>query len=294
MKESYISAMDYSFLKVRRDVKWYVDPFPYAVIDDFLPLEIFQKLRGALDEARQKINLQVKFNTDAESKEVFTDKNLPSEALQLIEIMGSEDFKKILSEYCHIKREKIISMLDTPGYSGLSPFHISQKGDFLGAHVDHSVLQYTDLVHFANTIYYCSDDWHESWGGQTLLFSSYGTTIKTLIEPKPNRLLIFIHSSTSFHGASKYYGPVERRTFYHDYYVKKSEMGELAKALKSSFKVNFRHVEHSTTFLPYIPFGLSSFKVSSILSRRNIIYLYYYFIYIIKRGIMKASSSCRN
>jgi Rps23 Pro-64 3,4-dihydroxylase Tpa1-like proline 4-hydroxylase len=74
-----------------------------------------------------------------------------------------------------------------------------KTGGLLGAHVDHShSANDNKLLHVANAIFYVSQKWDEAWGGETLLFNSTGFKIIKKISPKPNRLILFIHSSTSF------------------------------------------------------------------------------------------------
>jgi hypothetical protein len=73
------------------------------------------------------------------------------------------------------------------------------------------------------------------------------------VECRPNRLLIFLHTSQSFHGVSRLTGnEIPRFTVYMDYYAKVAELSLLntqTKAYQSDFLPLFW--KHRTTFVPF-------------------------------------------
>ena len=50
-------------------------------------------------------------------------------------------------------------------------FHQMSEGGYLGSHVDHSSIDEDD-VHILNCIFYISEDWDSSWGGDTVFSTS--------------------------------------------------------------------------------------------------------------------------
>ncbi len=258
--------------------KWNSYPFPYIVIDNFLPLHQFEQLSEELDSFSNAV--QCTFKSSLERKTIYHNTPVKNYAQELIDLMGSTRIKGLISQ--RIGEIDILSLSETKDYSGYSPFHITENNGFLGSHVDHSYIQAGTYRHIANSIFYASNSWQEGWGGHTIFFSSNGLLQKTLIEPIPNRLVLFIHTANSFHGVSKYLSAnnIKRRTFYHDYYVHESDILLAMENLNCNRKSKLKHTFHTTTFIPSIPFGLNYFNFSSFLHKSNLKYLPQYLIYL--------------
>ncbi len=261
--------------------KWKSNPYPYCIIDNFLSPDEFNRLQIELNSISN--NLQNSFKTPLEEKSIYRDSTLKKEAKNIIKIMGSNKIKNIISN--QINSSKIISFSETVNFSGYSPYHITKNNGCLGSHVDHSFINEGEFRHVANTIFYASDGWEKDWGGQTILFSKNGLKQVVNIEPIPNRLIIFIHTANSFHGVSLYKSSssIERRTFYHDYYVHESEIDKVMYFLNRNRIDKLTHSSHGTTFIPFIPYGLKNINFKKLLSAKNFEYLLPYFIYLINR-----------
>ena len=158
------------------------------------------------------------------------------------------------------------------------------EGGILGSHVDHSHSKNGDL-HVANSIFYASPEWNPSWGGETLLFSSTGLKIIKKISPISNRLILFIHSSTSFHGVNKISAPsgVCRNTYYMDYYIDDRQLSQMHKALKTKGSKNLVYSFHTTSFVPFFPLGIKSFRIKSIFMKNTYPYLKVFLKYLLAR-----------
>lgn len=221
--------------------------------------------------------------TPLETKSIYKNTFCKKIAKELIKTMGSNELKEIISQ--QIGDVELISMGDKIGYEGYSPYHITNNNGCLGSHVDHSYIENGNFRHVANTIFYASNRWEKGWGGETILFSRNGLRKKVLIEPIPNRLVIFIHTANSFHGVQKYLSTdkTERRTFYHDYYVKEGNIKIVMDKLNINRKSKLTHSFHGTTFIPLCPFGLEQLKFKIILNPKNIKYMPTYIIYLTNR-----------
>ena len=262
--------------------KWIMEPFPYCVIDNFLSEENFKQLNIELDITNNIV--QRAFKTSLENKLIFKDTDMKDNVKKLVHKMGSLEIKNVISEI--IGKKNIISMRDFEGYGGYSPYHITENNGFLGAHVDHSSINDGKFCHIANTIFYASNRWEKDWGGNTILFSRNGFSKKVEIEPIPNRLIFFIHTANSFHGVSRYYSDlkIERRTFYHDYYVTRREIKEVMNKINFERKRNLIHSTHGTTFVPFLPFGVNDIKLKKFFNFNNFRYLPTYFLYYFNRA----------
>lgn len=119
------------------DVQWTLDPFPHAIIDDFLPKEIFDLIPKNLKNVDNFNDVKKEFSSHVEyKKKVFGNKDL-SENLKLpIDILGSKKIKKIFEKYVNVTN--IISLNDWNNYGGYFPFYLVKTNGLLGTHVDHS------------------------------------------------------------------------------------------------------------------------------------------------------------
>jgi hypothetical protein len=154
-----------------------------------------------------------------------------------------------------------------------------KKNGLLGSHVDHSHSDKGKL-HIANSIYYASPMWDESWGGETLLLNSSGTQILKKITFRPNRLVLFVHSAKSFHAVSKVSCPnnIRRNTYYMDYYTDDGNLKTIYNNVK-----NLTYSFHTTTFVPFFPLGLKSFKIKYFFKKSTYGYLIILTKYILNR-----------
>lgn len=265
-----------------------LEPFPHIVIDDFLPKEVFEQISYTiLNNEKNFKDVKSIYNTPLEfGKKTYNDTNLNRNLKIPIEIMGGDIFKKIIKSF--FGKANIISLTDIENYGGYSPFHVMHNKGFLGSHIDHSRSIHGDF-HVANSIFYASPKWSINDGGETILFNHNGLVIKKLILPKPNRLIIFLHTAETFHGVNTISDSSKnkRYTYYMDYYIKKDDL----KFNKLNFNINKynpKYCDHDTTFIPFFPIGLKSFRLKSILNLRLVFkYIYAYFKYLFNKSFKK-------
>tara|TARA_B110000285_G_C15016405_1_gene559286 strand:+ start:269 stop:1141 length:873 start_codon:yes stop_codon:yes gene_type:complete len=267
-------------------IDWKADPFPHAIVDNFLSPEVFSRITNSLNDLKNLKDIKKKFSTYIESnKEVYGDKDLNKILKLPINILGGIEIKKKFENFFNI--DHISSLTDEPDYGGYYPFHIMKKDGILGSHVDHSHSSKNKL-HVANSIYYVSPKWEASWGGETLLLNSSGTKILKKILPSPNRLILFIHSAKSFHAVNKISCPdnVRRNTYYIDYYTNDKNLNIVYNNVK-----NLTYSFHSTTFIPFFPLGLKSFKIEYFFKRSTYKYLLILLKYIFNRLFLNYKTS---
>ena len=257
---------------------WNDEPYPYLIIDNFLPTEEYRQLSIELDETEKQIRKS--FRTPLERKTIYSNISLKENARRFVSLMSSDEIKSMITE--KINCSQIISLGELHNNEGISPFHVTHNDGYLGSHIDHSCVKKGFYRHIANTIFYASSAWDESWGGNTILFSKNGFFQKELISPIPNRLIVFIHTANSFHGVSKYKSHlnIERRSFYHDYYIPESDIDNVISYLNTRKSKRLTHTFHTTTFIPFFPFGINKFSIFEIFNIKNIIYFPPYLIYL--------------
>ena len=237
-------------------------PFPHAIIDDFFPNDVFKNISSVKNDEIEDLKRTNLTSLELNKKEFGITGT--SKAFRIpIEIMGMGNGKKLFSKF--MPESKIITLASHKDFGGYYPYHQSTRKGLLGAHVDHSNLD--GNIHFSNSIFYSHKQWKKEWGGETILFNSTGLKPEVYIEPKPNRMILFIHSNTSFHGVNRILCPDEviRKTYYMDYYINPSDIPLLNDNLrKSGLKKGLKFTHHTTTFIPFFPLGIKSFKLDSI------------------------------
>jgi len=255
------------------DIKWELNPFPHAIIDNFLPEEIFLNLKKEFKLFEDPQNITKKFKTYLEfNKQAYGEKNLTNLLKYPVDILGGKSFIKLLQK--HIGDIKITSLNKWEDYGGYYPLHQMGNEGMLGSHVDHSHYK-KNYLHFANSIYFFSPVWEKYWGGEILLFNKMGLHKVKEVKPLPNRLVIFIHSANSFHGVNKINCPrnLKRLSFYMDYYINISNLIKLEKSFKNNNFQKIKYFPHVTTFVPFFPLGLTSFKIKYLFNKSNYFYL---------------------
>ena len=79
-----------------KKIRWNNYPFPHVVIDNFLPKNKYDELIIELDNTNNLI--QEKFNTHLENKTIFKDIFSKRNVKEIIQVMGSEEIKSVISK----------------------------------------------------------------------------------------------------------------------------------------------------------------------------------------------------
>ena len=245
-------------------------PMPHVIIDNFLPEEDFRDLREQLNNLDNTKKTHADWNTSIENKKTtHTIEELEKFKINPIEIMAGTNLIKIISDYMGFN--EIVPLTNFSDFGGVAYYHKMQPGAHLGSHVDHSSIA-KGHVHVANAIYYV----HEKWtiGGETTFYDFGGLALRTQIEPKPNRMVIFLHDSQAFHGVKRVFEP--RESFYMGYFIR-SEIFE-NQALNCFNKTGYhgKWFRHGVAFVPFFPDGLRSFQFRSFREKELFRYLRVY------------------
>jgi hypothetical protein len=271
-----------------RSAKLLRNPFPHYIIDNFLPPETFADLVNAV--LAQQALLKRQFETSLEAgKSVHGNEGMNAAANIPIKLLGGEFGSKLIGELFGI--EGVSSMFDRPNFGGYYPFHQMSTGGLLGSHIDHSFS--TDRqIHVANCLFYASPHWPEEWGGETILFDRTGLREIVRVQPKPNRLLVFLHSSLAFHGVDVVKCPSshKRMSYYMDYYAsKENTCNAYARDQNTPSSGRIRTWKHGTIFVPFCPLGKFQFPDFSSAKRlkSEAVYVFHYVKYLLGKMFSK-------
>jgi Rps23 Pro-64 3,4-dihydroxylase Tpa1-like proline 4-hydroxylase len=169
-------------------------PFPHAVIDDFLPEQVAAEL---LREFPSPAQIEWDRYQDAGHSDKL--------ATSVPERMGPFT-RHLLAE---LNSGAIIEFLETlSGIEGLIPdphlvgggLHQIEPGGFLDVHADFNVHQWLRLDRRLNLIVYLNPDWKEEYGGHLELWNAGMSSCVQRVLPVFNRCVIFSTSDVSFHG----------------------------------------------------------------------------------------------
>jgi Rps23 Pro-64 3,4-dihydroxylase Tpa1-like proline 4-hydroxylase len=169
------------------------DPFPHAVIDDFLPEET---LNTVLDEFPGSKQIDwIDFDGDVQKKlGSKTEEQMGPFTRFLMYQLNSATFIKFLEKLTGIE-----GLIPDPHFWGGGLHQIKSKG-FLKVHSDfnfHPVLKVDRRI---NLLIYLNKDWDESYGGELQFWDRDVSKCEKKIMPLFNRCVLFNTTDFSFHG----------------------------------------------------------------------------------------------
>jgi hypothetical protein len=197
---SFQAALKRRFEKLCTDVEHLgqkyqsAQPFPFIVIDDFLPDDIAEAVANAVPDKASPDWTKLPTD-DQRGKRVLVDESrLPIPARALIQELNAGYFLRFLESLTGIP--ELIS--DTKLVGG--GLHMIERGGKLSVHVDFSHHPTNGLNRRLNLLLYLSRNWQESYGGHLEFWSRDITSSEQKILPIFNRCAIFSTSPISYHG----------------------------------------------------------------------------------------------
>lgn len=169
------------------------DPFPHAVIDDFLPAEVLepvlQQFPGPGDVAWEE------FAVEQHRKLAFANvEELDPACRDFLHFMNTS----IMLEFLE-KLTGITGLISDPWYVGGGLHQIIPGGE-LGVHADFNYSTRLKLDRRLNLLIYLNQDWEEAYGGHLELWDRAMTHCVKKVLPVFNRCVVFSTTSYSFHG----------------------------------------------------------------------------------------------
>jgi len=169
-------------------------PFPYVVLDDFLPSDL--AIRSALAFPTPTSESWIHYSHYNSSKWGLTDISLIPQPIDgVIELLNSERFRSLLSDATGIP-----DLLADDELSG-GGLHMSGTGGYLNVHTDFSAHpSRRSWRRRLNLLLYLNNDWDESWGGHLELWDTGVKQCAERVAPILNRCVIFVTDRNSLHG----------------------------------------------------------------------------------------------
>lgn len=168
------------------------EPFHHICVDNFLPLEVAQKVREealAVDEKRPE-------NSSAQEhlKASYNPDGLPLYTRAVFQALNSQAFLRFLEEMTGIPQ-----LIPDPYFKGAG-IHRTSNGGYLGVHADFNMHKQMYLERRLNVLVYLNPDWQPEYGGAFEIWTDDMKTRVAQFPPFMNRMCCFSTSSNSYHG----------------------------------------------------------------------------------------------
>jgi Rps23 Pro-64 3,4-dihydroxylase Tpa1-like proline 4-hydroxylase len=176
-------------------------PFPYVVIDNFLPQDIAE-LIAAEFPSPDAINWRVDGPGDA--------KHTGDKYIEKIQTSNESLFPPFIRHIMHEFNSGLMAKFveQITGFPMVSPdphyhgcgMHSTGRGGRLMVHADASRHPNPKFHQVINLIYYATPHWQEEYGGHLELWSKDAKQMEERIMPAFNRCVIFYTGSNTYHG----------------------------------------------------------------------------------------------
>jgi hypothetical protein len=171
------------------------EPFPHAVMDDFLDDEAARQLEAVFPRPEDPVawdrygaeGYEVKLGNSNEAL-------FPAPIRQAIHDLNSGPFVRFLERLTGIPH-----LLPDPHLRG-GGIHMSLQGGHLGIHADFNWHEELRAHRRLNLLIYLNPRWEPEWGGALELWDRDGSRRVRSIAPTFNRAVLFATRSDTFHG----------------------------------------------------------------------------------------------
>ncbi|NND22898.1 MAG: 2OG-Fe(II) oxygenase [Silicimonas sp.] len=167
-------------------------PYHHICIDNFLPMEIIERVRADLDSLPEA---QRSFETEQERlKSQYNPDRLPEYSRHLFQAFNSRPFIMFLEEMTGIK-----GLIPDPYFMGAG-IHKTLNGGHLDIHADFNVHTYMRVERRLNVLIYLNPPWKAEWGGSFEIWDKPMENKVASFEPTENRMVCFSTGSDTWHG----------------------------------------------------------------------------------------------
>lgn len=179
--------------RLHTDAYCAANPFPHAVIDEFLDARLLKTVLTEFDGMDRAGWHYTERETERKySTEDF--RHFGSITRSVFSQLNSAPFLWFLQELTGIQ-----GLIPDPHLRG-GGLHEIKRGGALGVHADFNFYPRLRLYRRLNLLIYLNEDWQEAWGGDLELWDREGKCCVQRISPIFNRAVIFDTSNFSYHG----------------------------------------------------------------------------------------------
>tara|TARA_B100000029_G_scaffold101123_1_gene91409 strand:+ start:783 stop:1556 length:774 start_codon:yes stop_codon:yes gene_type:complete len=172
------------------------DPFPHAVIDDFLPEDVAEEVLAEFPDARNDewIHRPPDHKYQQRKLKHYDEQTMGPVVRNVLSQFNSAAMIEFLEKVTGID-----GLIPDPYYWG-GGMHLIERGGFLKVHADFNWHEKLRLDRRVNLLLYFNKEWDESYGGHLELWNREMSSCVKRVLPVFNRCVIFNTTDTSFHG----------------------------------------------------------------------------------------------
>ena len=167
------------------------EPYHHICIDDFLPMEILERVRTdivSLPEGQSFDAAAEKFKTQ------YLPDRLPDYTRHLFQTFNSRAFIQFLE-----KMTGISGLIPDPYFMGAG-IHKTLNGGYLNIHADFNLHKHMAVERRLNVLIYLNPPWKEEWGGSFEIWDKPMEKKVASFAPTENRMVCFSTGSDTWHG----------------------------------------------------------------------------------------------
>lgn len=168
------------------------EPYHYTCVDDFLPLEILQKVRAEALEMGEKAPENSSANEKLKTS--YNPDRMPNYSKSVFHALNSRPFIQFLEQMSGIK-----GLIPDPYYQG-GGIHRTETTGFLGIHADFNHHSIMNLERRLNLLIYLNPDWREEYGGSFEVWTDDMKEKVAGFAPVMNRMCCFSTGDNTMHG----------------------------------------------------------------------------------------------
>lgn len=172
----------------------FAEPFPHAVLDNFLPQEMAEALLAHFPEAPKIHDKVYEKGYGGTHKRQILPYDCDGYVRSAFAFFNSAPMLQFLEGITNIR-----GLISDPYFAG-GGFHETKNGGLLGVHADFRVNESLQILRRVNVIIYLNKDWQDSYGGHLELWDRQMQNKVSSVLPVFNRAVIFNTDEDSFHG----------------------------------------------------------------------------------------------
>lgn len=168
------------------------EPFPHAVIDDFLPPDAARRVLAEFPDVGAEWH---RYDNARERKLASReDRHFGPATRALMHELNALDFLKFLEALTGID-----ALISDPRYEG-GGLHQIERGGKLGVHADFNHHPLYRLDRRINVLIYLNEGWRDEWNGHLELWDRSMSRCAAKVAPLFNRCVVFNTTDDAFHG----------------------------------------------------------------------------------------------
>lgn len=167
-------------------------PYHYTCVDNFLPLEILEKVREEALEMGQKAAEHASANEKLKAS--YNPDRMPNYSKAVFHALNSRPFVQFLENMSGIS-----GLIPDPYYMG-GGIHRTETTGFLDIHADFNHHKIMNLQRRLNLLIYLNPDWKEEYGGSFEVWENDMSAKVASFAPVMNRMCAFSTGDDTMHG----------------------------------------------------------------------------------------------